>query len=513
MLKVDQYELIRTAHRVYGKNISEIVRETGHARNTIKKALRGEHQGYTTRRTQPSPVLGPYHATIDAWLTSDKEQPKKQRHTAHRIYDRLVDEYHFTGSEPTVRRYVREAKARLGLTGQQAFLPLEPDAGREAEIDWGEAMAVVNGERRKIKYFCLRSKYSGKHFVRCSFCERQQVFFDAHLQAFDFFGGIFPILIYDNLTTAVQKILRGRNRKEQESFSRFRAYHNFEARFCNPGQGHEKGGVEGVVGYARRNYLVPVPTADSLEALNRDLLDRCLQYGTHQIHGRPAPVQALFDQERPHLLTMPKPRFRNVQSVSVNVDKYATVRVDSNRYSVPTAYVGFTVQVVLEVTQVRVYATQKEIASHERVYGKEKWILSAWHYLELVQQRPQAFDSARPVKQWRKSWPCSLELLLERFCQSQGHSRGIKDFVTVLLLYRDYPAGDVDAAVELAVEYHLSASAGVMHLVTHSAPEPPVESLSQWSGLPPADVSVYAQLQATTASPGDEGGDCHERCH
>lgn len=504
---MDQYELIRTAHRVYGKNISEIVRETGHSRNTVKKALRGEYCGYTKRRCQPYPVLGPYVTIIDDWLRGDKTEPRKQHHTAHRLYERLVEEYGFRGSEPTVRRYVREAKARLGLHGRGAFIPLDPDLGREAEIDWGEAIAVLDGERRKIKYFCMRSKYSGKHFVRCYFCERQQVFFDAHLHAFEFFGGIFPVLIYDNLTTAVHKILRGRNRQEQDSFVRFRAYHSFEARFCNPAQGHEKGGVEGIVGYARRNYLVPVPKAESLEALNQELLTRCVEYGEHQIHGRTQPVNELFEQERPHLLRVPEPRFRNVESVSCKVDKYATVRVDHNRYSVPTEYVGFTVQALLDVNHVRVYYAHKELASHTRVYGKDKWILIVWHYLELVQKRPQAFDSARPVKQWRTCWPPSLEALLERFCQNQGHSRGIKDFIGVLFLYRDYPAGEVEAAVELALEYHLSASAGVKHLLLHSGPELAVESLSQWSSLPPADISEYGQLQAVTAPEFELGGE------
>ncbi len=512
MIGMDQYELIRTAYRVYGKNISEIVRETGHARNTVKKALRGEHGGYTTRRVQPYPVLGAYIAIIDEWLLGDKTAPRKQRDTAHRSYERLVDEHGFTGSEPTVRRYVRDAKARLGLTGQGAFLPLDPDVGREAEIDWGEAIAVLAGERRKMKYFCMRSKYSGKHFVRCYFCERQQVFFDAHLHAFEFFGGIFPVFIYDNLTTAVQKILRGRNRREQESFVKFRSYHSFEARFCNPAQGHEKGGVEGIVGYARRNYLVPVPTAASLEALNQELLTRCVQYGAHQIHGRTKAVHALFDQERPHLLRLPEPRFRNVQSLSVKADKYATVRVDHNRYSVPTAYAGFTMQAVLEADRIRVYYAQKEVASHQRVYGKDRWILTVWHYIELVQQRPQAFDSARPIKHWRTCWPPSLEALLERFCQSQGQSRGIKDFIEVLLLYREYPAGDVEAAVELALASHLSASAGVKHLLLHAGPEPASEPLAHWLSLPPADISVYGQLHVPVPPPVEKGGECDESC-
>ncbi len=507
---MDQYEHIRTAHRVYGKKIREIARETGHSKNTVKKALRGEFCGYTKRRSQAHPVLGPYLTLIDDWLVGDKTEPKKQRHTAQRIYKRLVEEHGFSGSEPTVRRYVREAKARLGLNGQGAFIPLDPDVGREAEIDWGEAYALLDGERRKIKYFCMCSKYSGKHFVRCYFCERQQVFFDAHLHACDFFGGIFAVLIYDNLTTAVQKILRGRNRQEQDSFVRFRAYHSFEARFCNPAQGHEKGGVEGAIGYARRNYLVPVPKAESLETLNQELLTRCVEYGGHQIDGRTKPVNELFEQERPSLLNVPEAGFRNVQSLSVKVDKYATVRVDRNRYSVPTQYVGFTVQVLLDVEHVRVYYAQKELASHQRVYGKDKWELIVWHYLELVGQRPQAFDSARPIKQWRTCWPPSLESLLERFCQNQGHSRGIKDFICVLFLYRDYPVGEVEAAVEFALEYQLSASAGVKHLLLHSAPEPSVESLSNWSCLPTADISVYAQLQAGAAAEFESGGKSYE---
>jgi transposase len=507
MLGMDQYELIRTFHRVYGKNISEIVRETGHSRNTVKKVLRGEFCGYTKRQSQPYPVLGPYLEVIDEWLLQDKEQPKNQRHTAHRIYERLVETHGFSGSEPTVRRYVREAKARLGVNGAAAFIPLEAEIGREAEIDWGAAIVIISGQRRKLKYFCMRSKYSGKHFVRCYWCERQQVFFDAHLHAFDFFGGIFRILIYDNLTTAVRKVLRGRNRQEQDAFIRFRAYHNFEVEFCNVAQAHEKGGVEGFVGYARRNYLVPVPEVVSLAELNRQLLEKCVKYGDHRMRGREKSVNELFEQERPHLLSLPQVRFSNVESLSGKVDKYATVIVDHNRYSVPTDYAGFRVQVLLSVSNVRVYYNHKELATHERVYGKNKWVLDAWHYLELIQKRPKAFDSARPLKQWRKDWPASLEALLTRFCQSQGRSRGIKDFITVLFLYRDYPAADVEVAVEAALESQLSCSAGVKHLLQHSQAGPSFEALPQWPCLPAADVSVYDQLQSGELAAAGTGGE------
>jgi len=244
VLKMDQYEMIRTGCRVYGQNISEMARMTGHSRNTIKKAIRGEPWGYQERVHQPFPVLDKYLTVIDGWLMGDKDKPRKQRHTARRIYNRLVEEHGYKGSEPTVRRYVRFAKLSLGIGTSCAFIPCDPEAGREGEVDWGTATAILGGGEIRLKFFCMRSKYSGKHFVRFYFCERQQAFFDAHIHAFSFFGGIFPVVIYDNLSTAVEKVLRGRDRIEQEGFGKFRAYYSFDARFCNPDSGHEKGGLE-----------------------------------------------------------------------------------------------------------------------------------------------------------------------------------------------------------------------------------------------------------------------------
>ncbi len=450
MVKMDQYELIRTSHRVYGKSAREIARETGHSRNTIKKALAGQPWSYRPRCHQPYPILGPYLSSIDGWLLDDRKAPKKQRHTAHRVYERLVAEYGFSGSESTVRHYVHETKIRLGITSQAVFIPLDPDIGREAEIDWGAAVVFLQGERLTVKYFCMRSKYSGKHFVRCYPCERQQVFFDAHLHAFEFFGGIFPVLIYDNLTVAVRKMLRGKHRVEQKAFLEFRSYHSFEARFCHPAQAHEKGGVEGEIGYVRRNYLVPVPEAESFQALNELVLRRCVQSGTHRISGREQSVNELFEQERSQLLSLPCPRFTTVATLSHKVNTYATVRVDRNHYSVPTQYVGLTLQVLLDVDRIRLCYRQQEVACHERVFGCDKWQLKPEHYLELLRQRPQAFETARPIKQWRPQWPACFETLLERLCERNGRNHGIKEFLSVLLLHREHSEEDITAAVELA---------------------------------------------------------------
>jgi transposase len=491
---MDQYSFIRTAHRVYGKSIRQISRETGHSRKTIRKVLRQEPYGYACRQRQAYPILGPYLAVIDHWLEEDKSRPKKQRHTARRIFYRLVREYGFTGCESNVRRYVRGAKVRLGLHAAPAFIPLDPEVGREAEVDWGAAMAIIGGVKTTIKFFCLRSRYSGKHFVRGYPCERQQAFLDGHVHAFAFFGGVFPILVYDNLTAAVKKILRGKGRVEQEEFVKFRAYYSFSPRFCNPAGAHEKGGVEGLIGYVRRNYLVPVPEAGSLEDLNARLLEECLAYGEHRLKGREGTVNQLFAQEQHGLLPLPDMPFSTVQTTSGKVDAYATVMVDKNRYSVPSRYAGLKVQVQLGLDRLDFYHGGKKLATHARIFGNNKWQLNPDHYLELIQQRPGAFQEARPIRQWRLSWPPALERLLARFQESQGETAGVKDFISVLLLYREHSGEAILAAVELALENNLSSSQGVKHLLRQNQSEPGFAPLSHWPATVLPDLALYGQL-------------------
>jgi transposase len=493
---MDQYEYIRTAQRVYGKNISELARQTGHSRNTIKKALRGEAWGYREREQQLFPVLGPYRAIIEDWLKKDKDQPKKQRHTARRVYNRLRTEQGYQGSESNVRRYVRMLQMELGLDlSKQVFIACEAEAGQEAEMDWGSATAILGGETVRLKFFCMRSKYSGKHFVRFYPCERQQALFDGHVKAFEFFGGIFPVLIYDNLTTVVRKILLGKKRIEQESFRKFRAYYSFTARFCNPDSGNEKGGVEGLVGFARRNYMVPVPEAESLEELNEKILADCLSYGLHKMAGRSESVAEQYEKEKAHLLDQPEIAYSNIQSNEGRVDKYATVTVDKNRYSVPWRYAGRRLKILLHVDRVDIFADGKRLAVHERLFSNNKWSLAPEHYLELIQQRPMSFASARVIRQWREHWPQSLHRLLASFCRTQGETKGIKDFITVLMLYSRYKDNEVEAAVELALEKNIYGSEGVRHLLIYANElGTAIAPLANWPSLPSPDVSVYGVL-------------------
>jgi hypothetical protein len=212
--------------------------------------------------------------------------------------------------------------------------------------------------------------------------------------------------------------------------------------------------------------------------------------------GRDRNVTDLFEEEKEHLLALPEAGFNNLQISGGRADKYATVIVDKNRYSVPSRYAGFRVKVLLHADQVEIFTGTKKLTSHERLYSNNKWSLKADHYLELIQQRPLAFNSARPIQQWRKSWPQSLNLLLERFCSSQGETKGIKDFITVLMFYRDYEAGEIEAAVELALENNLSTSDGVHHILAYTGgtEAPTIVPLTSWATLPPPDLAVYGQL-------------------
>lgn len=487
---MDQYEYIRTAHRVYGKKIRQIARDTGHSKNTVKKALRRQFVGYQPRSQQPYPVLGPYLNIIDRWLKADKKSPKKQRHTARRIYHRLEYEHGYQGSESTVRHYVRGAKILLGLKTDKVFIPSDPELGREAEVDWGTCHAILADEPVKLKYFCLRSKGSGKHFVQCYPCERQQALFEGHIQAFAFFNGIFPTLIYDNLTTVVEKVFRGKDRRLQEAFTKFKAYYSFTPRFCNIAKGNEKGGVEGLVGFARRNYMVPVPRAASLEQLNRKLLEQCLAYGDHRIAGRSETVSELFEQEKRHLIGLPPVPYENIDTSAGKIDKYATVIIEKNRYSVPTNYAGLRSRALLYIDRVEIFHNSKKIAAHRRVFGNNKWQLDPQHYLALIYRRPQAFESARVIRQWRPQWPDCLEALLSRFSDRLGHTKGIKEFIAVLMLFKDHESAKVIEAVKSALAANISSSAAVAHLLLKER-TPSVPALSSWQRLSPPDVSVY----------------------
>lgn len=504
MIEMDQYELIRTAYFRYKKSIRQIAREFGHSRKTVRKAISGTEPKYGRKEPTSSSIMDPVAEIVNQWLLDDKNRPKKQRHTAQRVYDRLFDEYGFQGAYSTVRRWVRKRKADFGIDQKEAMIPLCPEIGKEAEIDWGTAKVIIGGEEKAVKVFCMRSRYSGKIFVRAYPYERQEMFFDAHIHAFSYFGGIYPVLVYDNLTVAVKRILQGRNRVEQDKFAFFRAYYTFETRFCNPGKGHEKGGVEGLVGFSRRNFMVPLPQADSFEELNHYFIDKCEKHNqrVRQKDGQQKTIQEYYEEEKEKLLPPPLVPYENLKEIPAKVNQYQVVQVDRNWYSVPTAYTGWNVTVHVKCWQVIVYYANKKIATHTRVFGKGNWCLNPLHYLDLLGIKTGGFDEARPIIQWRKFWPVVYEQMLSRLRERKGRSKGTREFIDILKLHNDYPSSKVQMAVQKSAVNGAWNYESVKQLIQTDNYEEQQPQFLDRSQLPamidfkiePPDLSRYNQL-------------------
>ena len=312
----------------------QIAREMGHSRTTVKKAIESaEAKEYTLQQPRAAPVLGPYKARIDELLAENERLPRKQRYTGHKIYEDIYGQG-YRGSESSVRRYI--GLQRRDKKKRQVYMPLEFDPGTDAQVDWGEAQAIIAGEQVTVQLFLMRLCYSRKLFVRAYPTQRQEAFFEGHVLAFHHFEGIPHRLSYDNLKIAVQYILEGGGRQEQKAFVAFRSHYLFESHYCTPGQGHEKGRVEKGVGFARRNFMVPIPRVDSFEELNAHLLASCLADDERRVDRQALTIgEAWAAGESRFLRPLPEHDYDCCVTKSVVLNGYSQVEFETNRYSVP----------------------------------------------------------------------------------------------------------------------------------------------------------------------------------
>ena len=366
-----QIEYIRWLYYQQHESVRAIARKLGHSRKTVRKILAledpREHK-YPRGLSKPRPVMGPVEHIIETWLREDEGKPRKQRHTARRIYQRLKEEYGFQGSEVSVRRAVRLMKQRIGEKEKTAYIPLEFVLGEAAQCDWGEAWVVLGGQLTKVHIFCMRLCASRAIFARAYLHQRQEAFFEGHRLAFEFFGGVPKRVIYDNLKTAVRKVLEGTRREEQEAFVALRSHYVFAADFINVRRANENGRVENGVGFIRRNFFVPVPEFGSLDELNAYLLRACLQYAQeNKVPGLDVTVISLWEEEKKALLPLPSRPFACCRTVHVKSDRYARVCFETNYYFVPTIFADSLLILRAYVDRVEVWRGSDEmIARHTR---------------------------------------------------------------------------------------------------------------------------------------------------
>jgi transposase len=454
---VELFEAIRRDARVEGLSIRELADRHQVHRRTVRQALDAAmpppRKIYPARRC---PAIDPWRIVIDGWLVADQDAPRKQRHTARRVWQRLVAEHGATCSEVTVSRYVARRRVELGGVDVEVCIPQTHPPGAEAEVDFGEFYSWVAGQQVKCWMFVMRLSHSGTAFHSAFGTQAQEAFLEGHVLAFDHFGGVPGRIRYDNLKPAVTRILKGRDRDEAERFVALRSTYGFESFFCQPGVkgAHEKGGVEGEIGRFRRRHLVPVPRVATLADLNDLIAAGDLLDDSRVITGRPITVGAAFTAEHAALMGLPTEPFDPARLLQARVDNRARISVRQNFYSVPARYVGRRVAVRLAARTVEVFDGPKQVALHERAFGRYLEVLVLDHYLEVLAIKPGGLPGATALAQAKTCGAFTRvhQRYWDAVRRARGDRAGTRALVEILLAHRTLPAAALIDAMDRAVD-------------------------------------------------------------
>ncbi len=460
---MDQWIDIRRRVLVEGVSKRQILRETGMHWKTLEKILQhSQPPGY--RRSEPpkKPTIGPHLPKIKAILKSDQSLPKKQRHTAKRIWQRLVAEDSFEGGYTTVKDAVREHRARH----REVFMPLVHRPG-EAQVDFGFALANINGVLRLVAFFVMVLPYSNAMFVMAFDRECTETFWEGHVRAFEFFGGVPQRISYDNSKVAVSKIVGCRQRQITQGFAQLVSHYLFEHHFCLVRRANEKGVVEGVVKFARLNFFVPVPQVRDLDELNAYLLEACRSDLTRRLRGQSVSKGQLLAEERALFRPLPAAPFAACRVRPGRANSESLVRFDDNDYSVPVEYAHRPVTVRGYYDRVEIGYQQKVIATHRRCWDRQQVRFEPKHYLPLLERKPGSLDHARPLEGW--VLPSCFGVLRRRLEDAQDHE-GTREYIRVLRLLELHPMRELERAVRQGLAMRTHSRDGIAQYIP--SPEP-----------------------------------------
>jgi len=481
---VELYGQVRRAVYVEGMSRREAARRFGIDPRTVAKMLAfSVPPGYRRSRPPARPKLDPFVGIIDRILEEDKGQPAKQQHTSKRIFERLRDEHGYIGGITIVKDYVHERRQRQ----REMFVPLRHDPGH-AQVDFGEALAVIGGEERKIHFFAMDLPHSDACLVQAYPWESTEAFCEGHNVSFEFFGGVPCSILYDNLKLAVARILGDGRRQRTRIFSELQSHYLFADRFGRPGKGNDKGKVEGLVGYARRNFMVPIPHAASFSELNAQLLECCRRRLNDRLRGHDETIGERLVRDQAALLPLPPAPYEACEKKAARVSSLSLVRYRGNDYSVPTAYGHREVLVRGYVHEVVIACGAEEIARHPRSYEREDFIFNPLHYLALLERKIGALDQAAPLAGWALPEEFAT---LRRLLEARMGKPGKREFVQVLRLMEVFRTDDVLAGVREAIARGVIGFDAVKHLVLcRIERRPPRLDLKIYPYLPQATVTT-----------------------
>lgn len=504
MRTVDDFAQIRQLHRD-GLSIRQIARQLGIGRDTIRKALANPQPlPYTLATERPAPVFGAFRDIVDAILDADQAAPPKQRHTASQLFRRLVAEYGYAGGYDQVRRHLQQRR----LSRRETFIPLDHPPGHRAEADFGHIHVDFPDGRRQVPVLVVTWSYSNCPFAIALPTERVEAILHGLTEAFAFFGCVPKELWWDNPTTVAVHILRGRERLLHPRYAALASHYTFTPRFCMPAKATEKPRVEKRVQDLQRQWATPVPRADDLGGLNTHLRSQCLATRERACGDNALSVGTRFGQDRAAALPVPAHRFDACVIQPAQVDKYQTVRFDTNSYSVPRRWAFRAVSVKGYIDRVEVVADGQVVAAHPRSYGHAERILDPLHFLVVLEKKPAALDHAPVYRDWRL--PAVFGELRRSLEARLGPRTGARHYIRVLQLLASHPLARLEAAIVRCLGRGnpdaAAITAAAERLARDDAPASSDNTLSfdlPTVAMPPDDLSRFDRLLSHSPNPGD----------